>query len=111
MATKCNPHDYRQHFVRLEIGVSAQFKADTKQEVTYENMRNYFLSSKFKGNENIERIISFLNEVEAMGCLLEGYSNPLSSHSIVNVEFELLVPKKSCAEFDAKYSRYSSFFY
>ena len=97
----------RRHFVRLGIGVSAQFKVDTHQDVTFENLRNYFSSKKFSGNTAIPRIISFLKDAEAMGCKLIGYSNPLSATSMPYAEFFVEVPKDINSEFESKYARYS----
>ena len=101
--TLCN----KRHLVRLEIGVSAQFKVDTHQEVTYENLRNYFTSPKFFDIKGIKRIIAFLNDAEAMGCKIMNYHNPLSASSMVYAEFEVEVPKDIDQEFENKYARYS----
>ena len=109
MATQRKTLDDRQYFVRLEIGVSAQFFVDTHQNVTYENLKNYFCSVRFSGNRHIPLILQFLNDTESMGCRVLGYSNPLSASSIPYVEFEMCVPGEKYAEFEAKYARYFCF--
>ncbi len=103
MATQCNSLKERRFFVRLSIGVSAQFQTLTKKEVTFDNLRDFFT---YLGPEEMAHVLFFLDEAEKMGCKLIGYSNPLSSHSIIYAEFQLEVPEDKVDEFKSRYARY-----
>lgn len=106
MAQETITSNVRRYFVRLEIGVSAQFKVDTHQEVTFENLTKYFTSVKFSCNRHVPRIVQFLDDTESMGCKLLGYRNPLSATSRAYAEFEMEVPEEKALEFESKYARY-----
>ena len=109
MAQEPSTQSNRHCFVRLPIGVSAQFHVDTHREVSFRNLRRYFSSVRFPSNKNVPAIIKFLDNAEDMGCTLLGYSNPLSSTSIPYAEFEVEVPEEVAEEFDEKYARYFYF--
>lgn len=107
MAAQYNSQDERRFFVRLLIGVSAQFRVQTHQEVTFDNLRNYFKGLNIEQKENV---ISFLDDAKAMGCTMLDYHNPLSANSNVFAEFEVEVPEDKVDEFRSKYARYSYLF-
>ena len=107
MAAQFNTQNERRFFVRLYIGVSAQFRVHTHQEVTFENLKNYFKGFDI---EEKEKVISFLDDAQAMGCTLLDYHNPLSANSNAFAEFEVEVPEDKVKEFQTKYARYSYLF-
>ena len=109
MAPETLTPEQRQYFVRLEIGVSAQFYFDTHQQATLENLMRYFTSARFSNNSHIPRIIRFLNIARYLGCTILGYKNPLSSTSIIYVEFQVEVPEESVNEFELEFSQYFYF--
>ncbi len=106
MAAQCNINE-RRFFVRLFIGVSAQFRVQTHQDVTFENLRNYF--NGFSIDEK-DDVVKFLDDAQAMGCTLLDYRNPLSSNSRIFAEFEVEVPEEKVKEFESKYARFSYLF-
>ena len=75
MAAQCNINE-RRFFVRLFIGVSAQFRVQTHQDVTFENLRNYF--NGFSIDEK-DDVVKFLDDAQAMGCTLLDYRKKLKS--------------------------------
>ena len=109
MAQESKTQDKRQYFVRIEIGVSAQFYVEAHKPATIENLVKYFNSSKFSNNENVSKIIHFLNAAASMGCNILEYKNPLSETSTLYAEFHVEVPDEKANEFETEFAKYFYF--